>query len=105
MKKLAALLVVSALALTGCSAMNQQEQICTIKDKEAVRSGDGNPYRVYTEECGTLAVQDSLSQMRFDSADLYGSLERGETYRFFTGSYRVGPLSMFPNILEAERID
>lgn len=103
-KKLAALVVAASLFLTGCASMNQQTQTCTVIGKEAVRSGDGNQYRVYTENCGTLSVQDSISVGRWDSADLYGTIQEGETYEVLTGGYRNGFLSMFPNILEAKQV-
>lgn len=103
-KKLAALVVAASLFLTGCASMNQQTMTCTVVGKEAVRTGDGNQYRVYTEECGTLSVEDSLSVGRWDSADLYGTIKEGETYEVLTGGYRNGFLSMFPNILEAKQV-
>lgn len=103
-KKLAALFLALSMFLAGCSSMNQQTQTCTVVGKEAVRSGDGNQYRVYTEDCGTLSVEDSISVGRWDSADLYGTIKEGETYEVFTGGYRNGFLSMFPNILEAEQV-
>lgn len=103
-KKLAALFLALSMFLAGCATMNQQNMVCTIVGKEAVRTGDGNQYRVYTEDCGTLSVQDSISVGRWDSADLYGSLKEGETYEVLTGGYRNGFLSMFPNILEAKQV-
>lgn len=94
-----------ALTITGCTAMNQQAMTCTVTDKESVtvNSGDRphNQYRVYTDECGTLTVGDTIAIGRFDSADLYGKLQPGTTYTMETGGYRVGMFSMFPNIISA----
>lgn len=108
MRKLYAVMVSAFMALTlsGCVLMNQQERECTVTDKESVtvRSSDGNKnqYRVYTEECGTLTIEDTLVGFRYDSADVYGDLQPGETYTFKTGGFRSGPFSMFPNILEVK---
>lgn len=103
-KKLAALFLAISMFLAGCSSMNQQTQICTVAGKESVRTQEGHQYRVYTEECGTLSVQDSLAVGRWDSADFYGTIKEGETYEMLIGGYRNGVLSMFPNILEAEKV-
>ena len=80
--------------------MNQQEVTCTVTDKESVRVEDSNQYRVYTEDCGTLVVSDTIVGARFNSADIYGQIEPGETYPFKTGGYRIPVASQFPNILE-----
>lgn len=103
-KKLAALFLALSMFLAGCSSMNQQTMTCTVVGKEAVRTQDGHQYRVYTEDCGTLTVADTLFEGRFDSADFYGTIKEGETYEMLIGGYRNGVLSMFPNILEAEQV-
>lgn len=98
------------LPLTGCTTMNQQTKTCTISSKESVmvRTGEnltGNQYRVYTEECGTLTVQDSLAIARYDSADLYGQLKPDTTYTMEIGGYRVPAMSAFPNIITATPVE
>lgn len=80
--------------------MNQQTRDCTITGKEAVRNGDSNQYRIYTKQCGTLKVADAITLGRWDSADLYSTLEPGRTYTT-TGGYRIGIANEFPNIIEA----
>lgn len=108
MKKAIATIALVALLTTGCTAMNQRTEVCTVNDKDAVSTGSGdsrrNEYRVYTEQCGTLVVKDSLVIGRFDSADLYGSLKPGSTYEMELGGYRQGALSMFPNIIDAKAL-
>jgi hypothetical protein len=104
-RKIFALLLSSALlaSFSGCTLMNQHEQTCTVTGKESVRSGKGNQYRVYTS-CGTLKVSDAVVIWRFDSADVYGAIQPGKTYRFKTGGYRVGFFSMFPNVIEVKQV-
>lgn len=76
---------------------------CVVAGKEAVnRVGQGNQYRVYTENCGTLSVEDELLKFRFDSADVYGEINEGETYNFKTVGWRIPLVSMFPNIMEVK---
>ena len=101
MKRLTALTIALALPLAGCSTMNQQTRNCTITGKEATRNGDANQYRVCTQQCGTLKVADAITLGRWDSADLYSTLEPGHTYTITTGGYRIGIANEFPNIIEA----
>lgn len=41
---------------------------------------------------------------RFDSANLYASLDRGVTYDMKTSGFRVGFFDSFPNIIESHRL-
>lgn len=102
MKKIAAALVLSAVALTstGCSQVNQREVTVTIEDKERVCDGENScKYLVFTDQ-GTFENTDSLLTGKFDSSDVYGRLKEGRTYTLKVAGYRQGFLSMYPNILE-----
>lgn len=104
-------ILIAALVLSGCSTMNQQWRECTVTGKESVSTTNASSdmrtheYRVYTEECGTLKVADTLSYGRWDSSELYSQLKEGETYNILTGGYRNGFFSIFPNVLEAEKAE
>jgi hypothetical protein len=104
-RKIFALMLSSAIlaSFSGCTLLNQHEQVCTVTGKESVRTGESNQYRVYTS-CGTIVVEDALVIGRFDSADVYGAIQPGKAYRFKTGGYRVGFLSMFPNLIEVKQV-
>lgn len=91
--------IVASNGLSSCSYVNVQESKCTVNNKESVSIKGTNQYRVYTT-CGTYKVADDVARLRFDSADVYGSLIPGQTYTFKTSGYRFGLFSMFPNILE-----
>lgn len=97
------LMFMMLLALPGCTVLNKTEQTCTVTDKESVRQKDSNQYRVYTS-CGTFVVEDSIAIFRFDSADVYGSLKVNTDYKIKHGGYRVGFLSMFPNIISYKEV-
>ena len=99
MKKL--LLISTLLLITGCSSNHFEERVmesCKVNDKESVRTQESHQYRVYTS-CGTFKIEDSFYLMRFDSADLYGSIELNKKYDFKTYGTRNGFFSMFPNII------
>ena len=98
------LLVVALIggAVYGVSSALHREDAynCRVIDKEAVASGDSNEYRVYTENCDTLTVSDSLFAKRWNSSNTYAQIEPGQTYDFYLQGYRVPLISQFKNILE-----
>lgn len=77
------------------------QQNCVVTEKSIAVSDGQSQYRVHTENCGTFSIEDSLIDVRFDTADLYGTITEGETYDFTARGKRIGFLSMFPNIIEA----
>lgn len=103
MNKLIFGIIVIALiiaVLSKCSFYNHQEVTCKVTSKESVIKNSGNhQYRVYTS-CGTYTVKDDLYIMRFDSADVYGSIQPNTTYTFKVGGFRISLFSIFPNILQ-----
>ncbi len=98
--KLISALLLSSTMLLGCSSAFKKEEYsnCKINGKESVTLNKGHQYRVYTN-CGTFKVEDDLLTGRFDSADLYGSIEVGKHYDLQAAGPRNGFLGMFPNIL------
>lgn len=94
--------IFSALLIIGLSYTMNRNEVgpCTVTGKESVMVEGNNQYRVYTEECGTFVVTDTLFALRFNSADTYSSLKDGESYQFRTQGFRLGITSTFPNILD-----
>lgn len=94
--------IFSALLIMGVSYTMDRNEVgpCTVTGKESVMVEGNNQYRVYTEECGTFIVKDTLFALRFNSADTYSSLKDGESYQFRTQGFRLGITSTFPNILD-----
>lgn len=79
------------------------EETFRITGKESVSTDDnGHEYRVYTT-AGTFKVTDSIVHPRFNSADVYGRLEAGQTYTCEVYGYRIPLFSSFKNILHCER--
>jgi hypothetical protein len=77
-------------------------QHCVVTDKDRTRNNDGSSdTRVYTENCGTFTVSDTLVKGKFNSADTFGQLRNGHTYTLTTIGWRFGLTSSFPNIIEA----
>jgi hypothetical protein len=97
------ILALVALSLIGAGAAsfaNERTRTCTITGTDRTRDSEGrSDMRVYTEQCGTLAVGDLWLRGQFDSADIYGQLDQGATYEVTTVGWRIPLLSRFETIL------
>ena len=102
---LLAVAVVGLIVFYFISYYSEDTQICTVEDKDRASGQNGSDMRVYTEECGNLAVADALFKGHFSSSDVYADIEPGQKYEFTTIGFRVPLLSMFPNIIEAEPVE
>lgn len=81
---------------------------CTVTRTETtvVSSGDSvtSQKRVYTENCGVFVVNDNFVHGVWNSADIYGSIQEGNTYDFTATGYRVPLFSWFPGIINASPV-
>lgn len=74
---------------------------CVVIDKDRTTTSKGSSdMRIYTENCGTLSVEDNMFKGVWDSADIYASIEVGESYDFTATGWRIPLLSLFPGIIE-----
>jgi hypothetical protein len=99
-----AALIVTAVIGIGFAFSNQTgtAAACEVTGKDRTTNSDGaSVARVYTENCGTFEVKDSILDGRFNSADAYGQLDEGTTYDFTTRGIRLPFFSAFPNIITA----
>lgn len=98
------LAVVGAIGFFVANAAHvEHPTACRVTDKDRTKSSDGSSdARVYTDNCGTFQVGDSLFEGHWSSADTFASIDPGETYDFKTRGWRVPFLSMFPNIVRVE---
>jgi len=95
--------VVIALLIIGAitsAYWSHDTVVVTVKDKERVNSGDSSYYLVFTEN-EVFKNKDSLLYMKFNSSDLYGELDKGETYEFDVYWFRIPFLSMYRNVVDA----
>lgn len=78
---------------------------CVVSEKDRVsKSEGGSEMRIYTENCGTFVVSDSLIKTDFNSADRYSKIKVGKTYDITSYGFRFGLFSMFPKIVEVEPV-
>jgi len=73
-------------------------------EKERSATSEGAEYRIYTDQ-GTFVMKDAwFAGRRFDTADEYGSLQTDTVYEVTFKGWRVPILSLFPNIVELEKV-
>lgn len=79
---------------------NETTRTCAVTDKDRTTvssdNGSRSDMRIYTADCGTLAVTDLMTRGQFNSADIYASIEPGKTYEITTVGWRIPWLSAFP---------
>ena len=78
----------------------------TVTDKERIvetysEGQASSKYLVFTD-IETFENTDSLIDMKFNSSDLYGKLQKGQACRFEVVGFRVAFMSMYRNIVSAE---
>ena len=54
-------------------------------------------YMIYTDK-GVFTDKDGLVKWKFNSSDMYGQLQKGQTYKFTVHGWRNHFLSIYPNI-------
>lgn len=87
--------------------LNERTVTTTVTDKGIKRSTGENAsdkYLIYTDD-GTYEITDSLLKWRWNSSDLYGAIEIGETYELTVAGFRIPLLSFYPNVYEARKIE
>jgi hypothetical protein len=117
-KALAALVIIALAVIVGAiysATMLVQNTYtgCTVTNTDTAYTGTGKNVkiqkRVYTEGCnGQDAVQvftadDNFIYGQFNSADIYGSIQEGQTYDFQTRGIRIHLTSAFPNITDVQK--
>ena len=98
------LVTIVFFGIRGCATSvaqgSRHTEIVTICGKESVQKGrSDHEYRVYTSGA-TYVVEDYYGSggSRFNSADIYGRIQVGETYIIKSYGYRVPWASTFWNI-------
>ena len=98
-------IVVVTFGITFAGVFHEtQYTACKVDEKDRVANTDGgSEMRLYTS-CGVIKVGDVITRAQFDSADMYSDIDPGNTYNFTTVGFRVPPLSMFPTVIEYEKV-
>lgn len=73
----------------------------TVQGKE-YQSGQYGRYLIFTDGT-TYKNSDTFWYWKFDSSDIYGRIEEGETYKMHVYGWRIPFLSSYPNIISMEK--
>lgn len=102
------------VSLSGCfqNLVQNPPVTCTIVDKdrstESGKNGSKSVFRIYTEGSGcdgTYGLADNILQGNFNASDMYGQLQKGQTYRLETVGVRNGFFSSFKEIVRFQKVE
>ena len=110
-------ILLAVLGLSGCADATPYHDgksvTCKVtdKDRSTETDKDGNSssvYRIYTtgtdKDCGVFEISDNVLQSNWNSADIYGQIQRDHTYKISATGWRNGLFSMFPNIYKVVEV-
>lgn len=100
-----ALVIVIVIASVWTSYMHSTRDVTVRVNKtgQTCTSGKSCTNLVYTSG-GTFKNSDSLLAGKFNSSDVTGALCPGGVYKLKVRGWRVGFLSMWPNVLKVEAV-
>lgn len=97
-------MVIGFIVLIACYNTEKSYEV-TITDKGIKDS----KYMVFTkdedEDVYPFEIADNIFYFRWDSSDMYGKIEIGNTYKIKTIGWRVPLFSWYENIVSAEKIE
>lgn len=101
----AMLCAIPLVGVTACTTWYYDDKDVTvgIVDKERAATKDGAEYRVYTPH-ETFVMKDSFIKTRFASADDYGKLQVGHTYKCQAFGIRIPLFSSFRNLHDCKPV-
>lgn len=106
-----ALLITSNLIVIPFLEISDERAITvTVTDKQVKRNPSSgiDEYLIFCKDSSgeiiVLRNEDSFLKGKFNSSDFYGKIEIGSSYRFTICGKRIPFLSMYPNIIEIEKI-
>lgn len=99
------IIFVYAIQLYIFSYSNVNELTIEVKEKYIKRYGERDTYMVIDSNNNSYKISDLLYIWKFNSTDLYTSLEIGKNYKITTSGIRLKMFSKYPNINKVENIN
>lgn len=103
------LLILGLLFSIISGYLNYQEKEIIVKDKyiknEASGKSSRGVYYIVDNENNTYKISDLFFIFKFNSTDLYNSLDISHKYKIKTTGFRIQFFSMYENINEVEFIE
>lgn len=99
------IIFVYAIQLYIFSYSNVNELTIEVKEKYIKRYGERDTYMIIDSNNNSYKISDLLYIWKFNSTDLYTSLEIGKKYKITTSGIRLKMFSEYPNINKVENIN
>ena len=104
-KILITLIIILGITFSISSYTNVETVTAKVEGKERITEISNNDaksfYLVYTDK-GAFKLMDDLFRGNFYSSNVYGKLRQDSVYTFKTSGYRIGFISLYPNIIEVK---
>lgn len=88
--------------------VNEKEVVVTVTDKGIKNFAKKSKYLIFAQdesgETQVFEITDSLLKFRFNSADVYGKIQKDKTYRITVCGSRIPIFSWYPNIYNVEEL-
>src|SRR6056297_850388 len=97
-----AIIVLASGLLAAAYYSSAEETQITVVEKITKYHGGDEKYLVSTESGEIFEIADTIAFLRFDSSNVYFSLEEGQTYTCKVAGWRIPFLSMYRNIIEVK---
>ena len=97
MIKLGVILTVLAFVTSPYTSVDEHKNV---KVTDKLVKGDTN--LIYTDKT-TFKLQDSWAYFRFNSSDVYGKIQVGETYDIKAYGWRFGLFSWYENVISFDK--
>lgn len=101
------IIIIVILCMLGSYSVkesNKRTVNVIVTDKGIKNYDNDSKYLIYckneNEEIQVYEITDSLFQGKFNSSDIYGSIEVGKEYTFVIRGTRIGLTSTYPNIVK-----
>lgn len=91
------------LATFNLPHFSRETITATVKEKEVKRYGGKDKYLIFTDK-EVFEDTDSWAELKFNSSNLYGKLERGKTYDLSVYGWRIPLWSKYRNIVRAKEV-
>lgn len=85
--------------------LNPKSYTIEIKDKFIKNGGKSGKYLVVDSNNKTYEISDLLFLGKFNSTDIYNSIDIGKSYKIYTTGYRIHIFSLYQNINKIELLE
>lgn len=106
------LTIIIIVALIGIPTyalnFNDHNYVGTVTDKERVVQEKDSYYLIFLKDenndVHVVRNVDNLLRFKWDSSDIYGALEVGNTYELNLVGYRIPFISMYENVISYKKV-